>query len=124
MDRKNHWAWPYFSGNKITKDQLKIHFCQEYAVYVRDFPVLLARVHGRNPPPEVRKTLAQNINEEDTGGLSLGRPHPELFLTMMKGLGYHEKEFQQVTLLPASRKYRRWLDRLTLERDWLVGAAV
>lgn len=124
MDRKHHWAWPHFSGPSITKDQLKVHFRQEYAVYVRDFPVLLARIHGKNPPPEVRRVLAENIYEEDTGGLSLGRPHPELFLTMMQGLGYGEKEFQKVTLLPASQKYRRWLDRITLEQDWLVGVAV
>ena len=29
--------------------------------------------------------LADNIYEEDTGGLSLGKSHPELFLTMMSG---------------------------------------
>jgi pyrroloquinoline-quinone synthase len=124
MDRKHHWAWPHFSGPQVTKDQLKLHFRQEYAVYVRDFPVLLARVYSKTQPPEVRRILAENIYEEDTGGLSLGRPHPELFLTMMKGLGYGEKEFRNVKLLPASQKYRRWLDRVTLKQDWLVGTAV
>ncbi len=124
MDRKHHWAWPHFSGPQVTKAQLKLHFRQEYAVYVRDFPVLLARVHGKNPPQEVRSTLAENIYEEDTGGLSLGRPHPELFLTMMRGLGYDEKEFQRVKLLPTSQAYRHWLERVTLEQDWLVGMAV
>jgi pyrroloquinoline-quinone synthase len=124
MDRKNHWAWPHFKGSRITKDQLKIHFRQEYAVYVRDFPVLLARVHGKNPPREVRTLLANNIYEEDTGGLSLGRPHPDLFLTMMLGLGYERSEFRDVELLPDSRRYREWLDRVSLEQEWVVGAAV
>ena len=124
MDRKNHWAWPHFSTGAISKDQHKIHFQQEYAVYVRDFPVFLARIHGKNPPPEVRSLLAANIYEEETGGLSLGRSHPELFLTMMKGFGFDSAEFRDVALLPASRTYRNWLDRVSSGHDWVVGAAV
>lgn len=123
MDRKHHWAWPHFSGRVITKDQLKVHFRQEYAVYVRDFPVLLARIHGKNPPPDVRGMLAANIYEEETGGLSVGRSHPDLFLAMMAGLGYNLAEFRDVTLLPASRAYRQWLDTVSLKRDWMVGVA-
>lgn len=123
MDRKHHWAWPYFSGGALTKEQLKIHFQQEYAVYVRDFPVFLARIHGRNPPSDVRRMLAENIYEEDTGGLSLGRSHPELFHDMMRGLGYDARDFQHVRLLPAARTYRRWLDRVSKNRDWVIGAA-
>lgn len=124
MDRKHHWAWPHFSGNTISKDQLKIHFQQEYAVYVRDFPVFLARIHGQNPPPDVRGMLARNIYEEETGGLSLGRSHPDLFLTMMDGLGYDRTAFLDVTLFPSSRAYRQWLDAASQKRDWVVGAAV
>ena len=55
MDRKHHWAWPAFSDGTATKDQMTRHFQQEFAVYVRDFPVLLARIHGQNPPPAVRR---------------------------------------------------------------------
>ncbi len=123
MDRKHHWAWPYFSGGALTKEQLKIHFQQEYAVYVRDFPVFLARIHGRNPPSDVRRMLAQNIYEEDTGGLSLGRSHAELFHDMMRGLGYDARVFEHVRLLPAARTYRRWLDQVSKSRDWVIGAA-
>jgi len=124
MDRKHHWAWPHFSRGAISKDQHKIHFQQEYAVYVRDFPVFLSRIHGQNPPPEVRSLLAANIYEEETGGLSLGRAHPELFLTMMKGFGFEPAQFRDVALLPASRTYRKWLDTVSSARDWIVGAAV
>lgn len=124
MDQKHHWAWPAFTGNQITKQQLKTHFQQEYGVYVRDFPVLLSRVHGQNPPAPVRRMLAENIYEEDTGGLSLGKSHPELFGTMMRGLGYPETAFEQISLLPAARAYRQWLDRRTAHRDWALGAAV
>ncbi|HTP40790.1 MAG TPA: hypothetical protein VML36_00020, partial [Nitrospiria bacterium] len=54
MDRKHHWAWPVFSGNRITRDRLKIHFQQEFAVYVRDFPIQLGRLYAKNPPDEIR----------------------------------------------------------------------
>lgn len=124
MGRKHHWAWSYFSGPAMTTLQLKTHFQQEYAVYVRDFPVFLARIHGKNPPLAVRKMLAENIYEEDTGRLSLGVSHPELFLRMMKGLGFRPREFQEIQLLPAARRYRAWLDRITDSRDWIIGAAV
>jgi pyrroloquinoline-quinone synthase len=123
MDRKHHWAWPAFANGTVSKSQLRIHFQQEYAVYVRDFPVLLARIHGRNPPPVVRRMLAENIYEEDTGGLSLGKSHPELFLSMMEGLGLHADSFDKVRLLPASRTYRAWIERVTENRDWVIGAA-
>lgn len=124
MDEKHHWAWPQFAGDSISKAQLKIHFQQEYAVYVRDFPVLLARIHGKNPPMEVRRMLAENIFEEDTGQLSLGKSHPELFLTMMDGLGFRNGAFGKMTLLPASRRYRTWLDQASLNKNWVLGAAV
>jgi pyrroloquinoline-quinone synthase len=124
MDRKHHWAWPEFSDGKATVEQLKRHFQQEYAVYVRDFPVLLARIHSHNPPPSVRRMLAENIYEEDTGGLSLGKSHPELFLQMMAGLGFTSETFDDVILLPGARRYRAWLEQASHHRDWVVGAAV
>ncbi len=124
MDRKHHWAWPVFSDGTATVAQMKVHFQQEYAVYVRDFPVLLARIHGRNPPASVRRMLAENIYEEDTGGLSLGKSHPELFLQMMAGLGFRPETFEDVRLLPGARRYRAWLERASNHRDWVVGTAV
>jgi pyrroloquinoline-quinone synthase len=124
MDRKHHWAWPMLMGPDVSKQQLKLHYQQEYLVYVRDFPVLLARIHGRNPPFAVRRMLAENIYEEDTGGLSFGRSHPELFREMMLGLGFDVETFQRAKLLPASAAYRAWLDRMTESRKWVIGAAV
>jgi pyrroloquinoline-quinone synthase len=124
MDGKHHWAWEHFAAGRLTKSQLKIHFQQEYAVYVRDFPVFLARIHGKNPPQPVRRMLAENIYEEDTGGLSLGKSHPELFLSMMEGLGFGADDFTHIRLLPASRTYRAWLDRMSDHRHWMIGAAV
>ncbi len=124
MEQKDHWAWVQFIGPSITKSKLKIHYQQEYAVYVRDFPVFLSRIHGKNPPLIVRKMLAENIFEEDTGQLSLGVSHPDLFLKMMQGLGFRRKNFEPISLFPATRRYRQWLDKMSDHPDWVVGAAV
>lgn len=124
MDQKDHWAWSIFGGPRATLEQLKIHFQQEYAVYVRDFPVLLSRIHSRCPVADVRRDLAENLYEEETGGLSGTGPHPDLFLYMMEGLGFKRGDFRGTVLLDESRAYRHWLDEASTKLPWVVGAAV
>jgi pyrroloquinoline quinone (PQQ) biosynthesis protein C len=124
MDRKDHWAWPHFSGPSATRDQLLIHYQQEYITYVRDFPRFLGRLHGQCPDPGARRLLAENLYEEETGGISRTGPHPELFLEMMAGLGFSRSKFGLPTFLPAARTYRKWLDRATTRLPWVVGSAV
>jgi len=41
MERKTHWAWAQFTSGKVARDRMHLHFEQEYATYVRDFPVML-----------------------------------------------------------------------------------
>lgn len=124
MERKQHWAWPAFTSGLVPKAKLHHHLEQEYAVYVRDFPVLVGRAYVQCPVPEARRELAENLYEEETGGLHAGRPHPELFLEYPKGLGFDLKRFEAVELLPAARDYRHVLDQLTTSRGWAVAAAV
>lgn len=123
LTKKVHWSSPHFNSTAATKEQLRIHFRQEYAVYLRDFGVLLARVVGMNPPWQMRRVLATTIYEEETGGLSLGRSHKELFLHMMNGLGFSREEFHEVELLAGSQAYREWLESLCQEEQWLTAAA-
>ncbi len=124
MERKTHWAWPRFTAGEVPADRLHIHLENEYGVYVRDFPVLVARAYVQCPIAEVRRELAENIYEEETGGLVAGRPHPELFLEYPRGLGMDLARFEAVELLPAARAYRDLLDEATQERGWSVAAAV
>jgi pyrroloquinoline-quinone synthase len=124
MDRKDHRAYPHFSEGRATRPQLLLHYQQEYEVYVRDFPVLLSRVHSRCPVAEVRRDLAENLYEEETGGLSRGRPHPELFLEMMGGLGFEPARFEAVDLIPEAAAYRAFIDQVTTRRPWIEGAAL
>lgn len=126
MDRKDHWAWPHLTRPGLSRAQLLAHFRHEYQVYVRDFPVLLARVLGQGPPDDVRRALAANLYEEQTGGLSFGVAHPELFLEMMDGLGLARAAVTGIhpPLEPEALAYRALLDRRSAEPPWIVGAAV
>jgi pyrroloquinoline-quinone synthase len=125
MDRKHHRAWPAFTRPGLTRDQLAIHFANEWGTYVRDFPVLLARVLGHGPPDDVRRPLAENIYEEQTGGFSGGVPHPELFLRMIDGLGIARSKITDAELVPEARAYRAFLDHVCRpEEPWVVGCAV
>jgi pyrroloquinoline-quinone synthase len=124
MEAKEHWAWPHFTAGRVPRDLLHIHLEQEYATYVRDFPVLVARAYVTCPIPEVRRDLIENVFEEETGRLGAGRPHPELFLEYPRGLNMDLSRFEQVQLLPQAHAYRAFLDRCTLDGGWEVAAAV
>jgi pyrroloquinoline-quinone synthase len=103
---------------------MHLHFEQEYAVFVRDFPIFVGRAYIHCPIAEVRRDLAENLYEEETGGLVAGSPHPELFLEIPRGFGCDMKRFETVELLPGSRRYREILDRHTLNNGWERAAAV
>lgn len=124
MEKKQHWAWPAFSNGLVPKPLLHIHLEHEYAVYVRDFPVLVARGYVQCPIPEVRRELIENVYEEETGGIHAGRPHPELFLDYPRGLGMDLARFEHVQLLPNARRFRDYLDHATTALGWSVAAAV
>jgi len=124
MEQKVHWAWPAFTGGMVKKEKLHIHLEQEYETYVRDFPVLVAWAYVQCPLAYVRQDLAENIYEEETGGIAAGKPHPELFLEYPKGLGFDLERFKNVELLPGAKRYRAMLDECVQKRGWEVAVAV
>jgi pyrroloquinoline-quinone synthase len=124
MEAKDHWAWSYFTNGLVASERLHVHLEQEYATYVRDFAVLVGRAYIQCPNEEVRGELAENLYEEETGGLVAGRPHAALFLEYPRGLGMDLTRFDHVELLPQSRIYRDVLDELTLTRGWEIATAV
>jgi pyrroloquinoline-quinone synthase len=124
MERKVHWAWKHFTSGKVPRDKLHVHFEQEYATYVRDFPVLVGWAYVQCPIAEARRELVENVYEEETGGLIAGKPHPELFLEYPRGLGMDLKRFENITLLPKAREFRDVLDENTQRRGWAAAAAV
>jgi pyrroloquinoline-quinone synthase len=124
METKVHWAWPAFTRGLVPPDRLHLHLEQEYATYVRDFAVLIGRAYVQCPVAAARRELAENLYEEETGGLSKGRPHAELFLEYPRGLGMDLSRFEAVQLGPAAARYRAELDAATQAQGWDVAAAV
>jgi len=124
MERKTHWAWPAFTRGLVPKDKLHIHLEHEWEVYVRDFPIMVGRAYVQCPIAEVRGELAENLYEEETGGLAAGKPHPELFMMYPRGMGMDLERFAHVQLLPAARSYRGFLDDVTTNRGWAVAASI
>ena len=124
MERKVHWAWPAFTHGLVSRQKLHIHLEQEWEVYVRDFPIMVGRAYVQCPIAEVRRELAENLYEEETGGLAAGKPHPDLFMMYPQGLGMDLDRFAKVLLLPAARAYRDFLDDATLNRGWSVAASI
>lgn len=124
MEGKDHWAWPYFTSGRVAKELLHFHFEQEYSTYVRDFPVMVGWAYVRCPVPAVRRSLAENLYEEETGGLVAGSPHPQLFLEYPRGLGMDLRRFEKVELVPSAKNYRAFLDDATQRYGWEIAAAI
>jgi hypothetical protein len=127
MDRKHHWAYPALTRPGLTRAQLFEHFRHEYLVYVRDFPSLLGRALGVTPPIDsVRRSLAENLYEEQTGGLSGTSSHPLLFLRMMEGLGFQAAAFDEdeAWMHEAARRYRDLLREGAGRKPWQAGVAL
>ncbi len=124
MERKKHWAWAGFTSGKVPRERLHYHFEQEYETYVRDFPVMIGWAFVQCPIAEVRRDLAENLYEEETGGVIAGRPHPELFLEYPRGLGMDLCRFTRVELGAAARQFRDTLDLYTQTRGWAQACAV
>jgi len=124
MERKKHWAWQHFTSGKVTRERLHVHFEQEYATYVCDFPVMVGWAYVQCPIAAVRRDLAENLYEEETGGVIAGRPHPELFLEYPRGLGMDLERFERVELGPAAQRFRAVLDDHTQRRGWAQACAV
>ena len=124
MERKKHWAWPGFTSGRVPKERLHLQFEQEYETYVRDFPVMVGWAYVQCPIAEVRRDLAENLYEEETGGVIAGRPHPELFLEYPRGLGMDLARFARVELGTAARAFRNVLDEHTRRRGWSRACAV
>ncbi|HKY06911.1 MAG TPA: iron-containing redox enzyme family protein, partial [Candidatus Binatia bacterium] len=82
------------------------------------------RAYVRCPIPAIRRSLAENLYEEETGGLVAGSPHPLLFLEYPRGLGMDLSRFEHVQLLPAAERYRHFLDEATQRYGWDIAAAI
>ncbi len=124
MERKVHWSADAFAHGGVARDKMHLHFEQEYGSFVRDFPIFVGRAYVQCPIAAVRRDLAENLYEEETGAIAAGKPHPVLFLEIPRGFGCDMKRFDAIELLPGTRRFRDAVDAWTQGQGWEAAAAV
>jgi len=124
MEKKVHWSGAAFANGGVARDKLYIHFEQEFRLFVRDFPIFVGRAYVQCPVASVRRDLAENLYEEETGGIAAGKPHPILFLEIPRGFGCDMRRFDSVQLLAGSQKYRDVIDKFTECHGWEAACAI
>lgn len=69
---------------KITTGQLQDYAAQYYH-HVAAFPRYLGAIHSQCEDAEQRRTILENLNDEE--GVTYGTPHPDLWLQFAEGIG-------------------------------------
>ena len=121
--RKNpHPVFQKVRTGQASRDQLD--FCMRWLYcFTRDFPRYLSGIHARCSQMEVRTLLAENIYEEDTGGLSGTAPHPELYLRMIDALGFDREKYERAKMIPEGKALQDWMEKVTTRGSWVEGVA-
>ncbi|WP_237064677.1 iron-containing redox enzyme family protein [Microbulbifer guangxiensis] len=124
MERRVHWSEAAFAAGQVPRDRLHILLEQEFASHVKDLSILLGQAYVQCPLPRARKLLAEELYEQDTGGLSGSDGNAELFLELAAGLGLSTDRFRHVTMLPQAASFHELLHEACSRHGWEVGAAV
>lgn len=124
MERKVHWSEAAFAAGQIPRDRLHILLEQEYGSHVRDLSLLLGLAFVQCQPPKARKLIAEELYEQETGGLTSSDGNAELFLSLVAGLGLSTDRFRHVSLFPEAARFHELLLETSGRHGWEVGAAV
>lgn len=87
-----HPFYQAWSEGELSIDCLK-DYAKEYYQHVKAFPTYLSAVHSRTDDVTIRRTLLQNLIEEEAGSPN----HPELWKNFALALGTSEEELLQHT---------------------------
>ncbi|GAA5526050.1 hypothetical protein Maes01_02639 [Microbulbifer aestuariivivens] len=124
MERKVHWSEAAFAAGQVPRDRLHILLEQEYASHVRDLALLIGNAYVQCPAEKARKLIAQELYEQETGGLSGSEGNAELFMRLVSGLGLSTDRLRHVTLLPEAAVFHELLHEACSRHGWEVAAAV
>ncbi len=98
----NHPFLQRLQDGRFNKKQLR-YFAEQYSVYCRYFPRLLAAAAANIPDDETRAAIIKNLWEEHGEG-NLNKSHRVLFYRFAAGLGLSVEDLDKVTPLPTTRK--------------------
>ncbi len=96
-DLLTHPFYQAWSNGELTCDDLR-EYAAEYWSHVSAFPTYLSRLHSRLDDGALRRTVLENLAEEE--GLPAGRPHSDLWMDFAAGMGARPEDVHTRTLNP------------------------
>ena len=120
--KKPHSFEVLVSSGRASRKQVECYLAQHY-IFKREFPRFLAGIIAKCPVVDIRRELATNLYEEETGLLSKSAPHPELWLRMCASVGFDEQRLRNATPLAGTAAILDWLETATVKLSWIEGAA-
>lgn len=96
-DLLQHPFYQAWSKGELTRDELR-EYASEYWHHVSAFPTYLSALHARLEDAPLRRTVLQNLAEEE--GLPAGRAHSDLWMDFAAAMGADSAEVRERPLQP------------------------
>jgi pyrroloquinoline-quinone synthase len=103
-DLLQHAFYQAWSAGELTREDLR-EYAAEYWHHVSEFPAYLSALHSRLPDGKLRRTVLENLADEE--GLLHGgedaRPHSDLWMDFATGMGAEEGAVRERELAHETR---------------------
>ncbi len=120
--KKNHMlSHPFYQAwtcGHLSKETLQ-EYAKEYYHHVKAFPTYLSALHARSDDMEVRKSLLNNLIDEEAGTPN----HPDLWRNFALSLGVTQEELDHHTPAPATRALIDQFRKICSNAPLLAGVA-
>ena len=96
-DLLQHPFYKAWTAGTLRLEDLKT-YAEQYYHQVAAFPTYLSALHSRLPDGEMRRTVLQNLCEEEI----TGKPHSELWLDFAEGMGASREDVPHTSPCPTT----------------------
>lgn len=122
IEEKNMLDHPFYqlwARGELDLDLLRI-YAKQYYHLVAFFPRLVSAVHSNCPDPGIRRTILENLLDEETGG-SVTEPHHDLWINFGIAIGLTRQEMENTPPGSATTALLEELRELTRNRSFEEG---
>jgi len=98
-DMLKHPFYQRWNEGGLTREHLR-EYAAQYYHFVREFPRMVSAVHSNVPDLEARRTLLENLMEEEGIG---NKDHPSLWMQFAEALGATREQVESTAPLPTTR---------------------
>jgi pyrroloquinoline-quinone synthase len=85
-DLLQHSFYKAWTAGELTREDLRA-YAAEYWHHVSAFPTYLSALHAHLPDGGMRRTVLENLADEEGIGSPDGRPHSDLWIDFLRGMG-------------------------------------